>query len=107
MPAAVTRTLILTAALAALPPAHAADSPAALYREALAATCANCHGTRGEPIKKPAVPGLAGIPANYFKEQMQGFKSGQRQATVMHQIAKGFSDAQIEELAQYFAALPH
>ena len=37
---------------------------------------------------------------------MQAFKTGQRTATVMHQIAKGFSDAQIDELAAYFAALP-
>ncbi|OYU99036.1 MAG: cytochrome C, partial [Burkholderiales bacterium PBB5] len=34
------------------------------------------------------------------------FKAGQREATVMHQIAKGFSDAQIAQLAAYFSALP-
>ncbi|EHR69744.1 cytochrome c553 [Burkholderiales bacterium JOSHI_001] len=106
MRAPATAFLIFIVALGSPPGAWAADSPAALYRQALAATCANCHGTNGQPIAQPAVPGLAGTPVNYFKEQMQAFKTGQRTATVMHQIAKGFSEAQIDELAAYFATLP-
>jgi len=70
----------------------------------LAATCAACHGTQGRAIEAAAVPGLAGLPAGYLSEQMKGFKSGTRQATLMNQIAKGYSDAQIEQLAAYFAA---
>ena len=35
---------------------------------------------------------------------MQDFRAGKRPATIMHQLAKGFSDAQIEQLAVYFAA---
>ena len=70
----------------------------------LAATCANCHGTGGRAIDDAAVPGLAGMPAGYTVEQMKAFKSGARPATVMHQIAKGYSDAQIEQIAAYFAA---
>jgi cytochrome c553 len=34
---------------------------------------------------------------------MQAFKDGSRKATVMHQISKGLSDAQITSLADYFA----
>jgi len=37
-------------------------------------------------------------------EQVKAFKSGARPATVMHQLAKGYSDAQIEQVAAYFAA---
>ena len=74
-----------------------------LSSPSLAATCAACHGTQGRAIADAAVPGLAGLPAGYLSEQMKGFKSGTRQATVMHQIAKGYSDAQIEQLAAYFA----
>lgn len=70
----------------------------------LAATCAACHGTQGRAITAAAVPGLAGMPAGYLSEQMKGFKAGTRQATVMNQLAKGYSDAQIEQLAAYFAA---
>jgi cytochrome c553 len=36
---------------------------------------------------------------------MQAFKSGQRPATIMHQISKGLTDPQIESLAAYFSTL--
>jgi sulfide dehydrogenase cytochrome subunit len=89
-------------------PARAADTPdaAALRTQALAATCATCHGTQGQAVDSAAMPGLAGLPGPYFSAQMAAFKAGQREATVMQQIAKGFSDAQIAQLAAYFAALP-
>jgi cytochrome c553 len=35
---------------------------------------------------------------------MKAFKDGRREATVMHQIAKGYSEAEIAALAAYFAA---
>ena len=35
---------------------------------------------------------------------MRAFRDGKRPATVMHQLAKGYSDAQIDALAGYFAA---
>ena len=74
--------------------------------KALAATCAACHGTGGRAVEGAAVPGLAGLPTAYMVEQMKAFKNGSRPATVMHQLAKGYSDAQIEQLAVYFAAQP-
>jgi cytochrome c553 len=37
---------------------------------------------------------------------MRAFRDGKRPATVMHQIAKGYSDAQIEAMASWFAAQP-
>jgi cytochrome subunit of sulfide dehydrogenase len=86
-------------------PAQAQDDKT-LNLRSLAATCANCHGTAGRPVANSAVPGLAAIPAVYMIEQMKAFKSGARSATVMHQLAKGYSDAQIEQLAAYFAAQP-
>ena len=38
------------------------------------------------------------------ESQMKEFKSGARPATLMHQLAKGYSDEQIEAIAAYFAA---
>jgi cytochrome c553 len=35
---------------------------------------------------------------------MRAFRDGKRPATVMHQIAKGYSDPQIDTLAAWFAA---
>ena len=87
---------------AALP--AAAHDAAALRVNALAATCANCHGTMGRAVDAASVPGLAGLPASYIVEQMKAFKAGTRPATVMHQLAKGYSDAQIDQVAAYFAA---
>jgi cytochrome subunit of sulfide dehydrogenase len=75
-----------------------------LNLRALAATCANCHGTQGVAVPNASVPGLAGLPAAYIAEQMKAFKAGTRPATVMHQLAKGYSDAQIEAIAAYYAA---
>lgn len=66
----------------------------------LAASCATCHGTEGKA--QGAMPVLAGISKDYFLEQMRAFTSGARQATVMHQLAKGYSQEQIEQLADYF-----
>ena len=93
-------TVLLTAALPA-----AAQNAAALQTRALAATCANCHGTEGRAVDGASIPGLAGMPAVYMAEQMKTFKAGTRPATVMHQLAKGYSDAQIDRIAAYFAAL--
>jgi cytochrome subunit of sulfide dehydrogenase len=90
----------LTAATA---PTLAQDAQA-LNQRALAATCANCHGTQGQAVPNATVPGLAGLPASYISEQMKAFKAGTRPATVMHQLAKGYSDAQIDSLAAYYAA---
>ncbi len=84
-------------------PSRAADAQA-LYVKGLAATCANCHGTQGKARKDATVPGLAGLKADYIIEQMQAFKSGARAATIMHQIAKGYNDEQVKQLADYFAS---
>ncbi len=84
--------------------ANAQESKEALYTKSLAATCANCHGTNGKVASGSPVAGLAGLPADYIVSQMKAFKSGARPATVMHQLAKGFSDAQIDQMAAYFAA---
>jgi cytochrome subunit of sulfide dehydrogenase len=100
-PLAALSSVLLSAAVL---PAGAQQDARALHLSALAATCANCHGTQGRAVDGATVPGLAGMPASYMVEQLKAFKAGTRPATVMHQLAKGFSDAQIEAVAGYFAA---
>jgi len=68
----------------------------------LAAACANCHGTNGMSVQ--GMPNLAGQQRAYLVQQMQDFRTGKRPATIMHQLAKGYTDEQIEALAAYFAA---
>jgi len=105
------RTPILsatTALLAALcaAPAAAQSGPDALYLRSLAATCANCHGTDGAALAGQSMPRLAGLQSVYISEQLKAFRDGKREATVMHQLAKGYTDEQIAALAAYFAAQP-
>ena len=90
--------------LAALSGAAVAQDPAALRIGALAATCANCHGTNGQA--RGDMKPLAGMPADKIVATMADFKSGAQAATIMHQIAKGYTDEQIKLVAAYFAAQP-
>jgi cytochrome c553 len=95
---------IAALALAATAPlAVSAQSADALYARSLAANCANCHGTGGRTVQGSAVPGLAGMPREYMLRQLQAFRDGSRPATVMHQITKGFTAPQLEQIATYFA----
>ena len=68
----------------------------------LAATCANCHGTNGHA--RGDMKALAGVPAEKIAAMLADFKSGAQPATIMHQIAKGYTDEQIRLIATFFAA---
>jgi cytochrome c553 len=68
----------------------------------LAATCANCHGTNGNA--RGDMKPLAGVAADKIVAMMADYKSGNQPATIMHQIAKGYTDDQIKLIAGYFAA---
>ncbi len=76
-------------------------SPAGV--RALAATCASCHGTNGQSAGG-AISGLAGTSKDLFVDQMRLFKSGKREATLMPQIVRGLTDAEIAALGDFFAA---
>jgi len=94
------------AAAPALSPALAADPPAlerlpAVSGEALAHTCAACHGTQGRLGDEAFMP-LAGMPAAQFVRSMQDFRSGQRPGTLMGSVARGFTDADLRAMADYF-----
>ena len=67
-----------------------------------AAGCANCHGTQGNALEGQV--SLAGMPKSDMVQKMQDFKTGRRPATLMHQLAKGYTDEQIEAIAAYYAA---
>lgn len=90
-------TSALLAGLAVGCPAAGQDQAA----RSLAANCTGCHGPNG--ISSGAIPTLAGLERAYIVTAMQEFKAGTRQATVMHQHAKGYTDQEIEVLAQYFS----
>jgi cytochrome c553 len=95
------RTLLFAATVLSALPAIAQDTQG----RNLAAPCAICHGTDGRSATKdsPLIP-LAGLPRDHIATQMRAFRDGKRPATVMHQLSKGYTDAQIDAIAGWFAA---
>jgi len=77
-------------------------SPAGV--RALAANCAQCHGTDGHPAPGSTLAALAGRPRAELAARLAAFKAGTARATVMDQLAKGYSDEEIAALADYFAS---
>ena len=87
-------------------PAFAAPNLTERGVRSMAASCAACHGTNGRAAPGSTVAGLAGRSRDDLVQLMGQFKAGQRPATVMHQIAKGYTEAEIAAMADYFSRLP-
>lgn len=93
--------LILALSLATASAGAVAADP--LQVRGIAASCSNCHGTQG--VAQDGMDSLAGQKKEDLLKKMMDFKTGKKPATVMHQLSKGYSDEQIDQLASYFAAL--
>ncbi len=89
-PAFLTTLILLTLTT----PAQA-DAPAA----AIADVCRNCHGTDSN-TEIPPLPGA--FNAASLKQKLQDYKTGQTDATIMPRIVKGYSDAELNAVADYF-----
>jgi cytochrome c553 len=70
-----------------------------LYKRGLAATCANCHGTDGKGVLDGGMPLINGLSSEQMLTQLKAYKSGAREGTIMPQLAKGYSDEQLETIA--------
>ena len=68
----------------------------------VAAGCAGCHGTSG--ISLGGIPSLAGQDKSTIVRKMQDFKAGRAPSTIMGQLAKGYTDEQIDLAAAWYAA---
>jgi len=91
------RTLAAAIGLASI----AAAVVAAAEPPAGAAACSGCHPSSAR-VASP-VPRLAGLDRAAIAKAMQDFRSGQRPATVMDRIAKGFTDEEIQAIAAWYA----
>ncbi|MDR2215307.1 MAG: c-type cytochrome [Nevskiaceae bacterium] len=81
-------------------PAITGDAQAGATKAAL---CVACHGPDGHSMVA-AFPALAGQNATYNYQQMLQYQSGQRVSAVMAPFLASLSDADLRDIAAYFAA---
>ena len=74
-----------------------------VHTKVISSTCLSCHGPGGKSVG--AAPSIAGLDKDYFVKAMQNYKSGKRVGTIMKKHAAGYTDAEFEAMAAYFAAL--
>jgi cytochrome subunit of sulfide dehydrogenase len=67
-----------------------------------AASCTGCHAESAKVETR--VPRITGRAPAEIVAAMEAFRSGQKPATVMDRIAKGFTDAEIRMIADWFGA---
>ena len=64
-------------------------------------SCAACHGTGG---KSPgSIPSINGKSVEFITKALSEFRDGTRPSTVMGRHASGYSDAEIKQIAEFFA----
>jgi cytochrome c553 len=90
--------LVIAGAAAA---ARAGDEAAGRTK---AQACTTCHGPLGIS-QMPSTPNLAGQPATYLVEQLKAYRSGKRASEVMAVVAKPLTDADISDLAAWYASI--
>ncbi|HHH35760.1 MAG TPA: cytochrome c [Gammaproteobacteria bacterium] len=64
--------------------------------------CAGCHGPAG--AGSASAPPLAGRSAAVLEKALKDFRDGRRMSPMMNMVTKGLSDADIADLAAYYAA---
>jgi cytochrome c553 len=92
----------LAAAIGAL--SVAAAVVASAEPPAGAVSCSGCHPS--SPAVTSPVPRLAGMDQAAVLKAVQDFRSGQRAATVMDRISRGFTDDEIRAIAAWYAGQP-
>jgi len=90
------------AAFSLLVAAGAAGAVDANLGRDVAANCTSCHGTDGR--SRGGIPSLVGQDRLNLVQQMRDFRDGKRPSTIMQQLGKGYTDAEIDAAAAYLAA---
>jgi cytochrome c553 len=67
--------------------------------------CASCHGEQGQGTENDYFPRLAGKPAGYLANQLVAFRDGRRRYSPMNYLLEYQTDAYLQKIAAYFAAL--
>jgi len=85
--------------LAVSTPAMSQSTASNINQMGLAATCANCHGTNGVGVPNVGMPQINHLSSEAMLTQLKAFKSGARTGTIMHQLAKGYTDEQLQTIS--------
>jgi len=64
--------------------------------------CAGCHGDTGKAVL-PEYPNLTGQNQRYLANSLRAYQSGERKNSAMRAMVGTLTDAEIEELASYYA----
>jgi len=95
--------------LAAILPAHAADSMVVYTKggaNPAAMACITCHGAEGEGMAAAGFPRLAGLSAGYMRKQLADFASGARANPIMQPIAAALSAEEVDAVTAMLADKP-
>ncbi len=98
------KKIVLSLALitaSGITPAMAGDAGAGKVKSA---SCNTCHGENGISTS-PTVPNLAGQKEAYLVMATKAYKTGARKNAMMEALVGGLSDADIEDIAAYYAGL--
>jgi len=98
----VALSLAAATSAAGLEPALAAD--AAAGRAKARAACQTCHGENGQATLA-GIPNLSGQQKEYLIEQLRAYRSGGRRNEQMSIIAKMLTDADIDNVAEWYSAI--
>jgi cytochrome c553 len=93
-------SLVVVAGMAVAHTASAADGEI----EAIARTCAGCHGDKGVPMDPATIPIIWGQQESYLVKQMHDYRAGDRPHDAMSPIAEDVKRDDARKIATYFAS---
>jgi sulfide dehydrogenase cytochrome subunit len=96
---------VLAALIGLAPVTFGQSSPAPHPGRLLASNCFQCHNTNGNALGE--IERLAGRDANDIYEDLLELRNEPINRSVMHVQARGYTDAQLRLIADYFSRQPH
>jgi cytochrome c553 len=96
-------SLLLAAASGSLVESALAGEVAAARAKAQT-LCQNCHGEDGVAVL-PGAANLSGQQKEYLRQQLRAYRSGSRRDAQMNIVAKTLTDADIENLADWYSSI--
>ncbi len=97
------RSILCALSMVALLTGGSALAADAAAGKGKAAGCAGCHGLNGTS-NNPMYPNLAGQKETYLVKAIKDYRDGKRKDPMMEGMAKGLNDADIADMAAFYAS---